>query len=68
MDHVGAELDDVASLVGVTHEVGMDALVCVGVGGIRPQDVENYLLLKIGNLMGDLHGALDPHDVVEGLD
>ncbi|GIX65207.1 bifunctional 5,10-methylene-tetrahydrofolate dehydrogenase/5,10-methylene-tetrahydrofolate cyclohydrolase [Babesia caballi] len=67
---VGAELDDVADLVGVAHLVRDSAEHGVAVGRVRPENVEDALvLLGLGDGR-DGDGAHDPLDVghvVDGL-
>ena len=58
-DAVGSELDDVASAVGVADKIGLDAEFAVAVGGIRPQNVDDELLLGRRDLMDNLKWSLD---------
>lgn len=65
LDAVGAELDDVAALVGVADVVGQDALILVGVGGVGPEDVDDEQLVAVLHLVHDLERPLELLDVVQ---
>ena len=46
LDTIGAKLDNVSCAVGVSDEVGLDAKFLIAISGIRPQDINDELLLR----------------------
>lgn len=45
LNAVRAEFDNVSCAIGISDEVWLDAQVLIAVGGVRPQNVHDELLL-----------------------
>jgi len=65
-DAIRTELHDVSGAVRVSHEVGLNTQLLVTVSGIRPQDVNNELLLRSRDLMDHFKRSLDSLNLVKG--
>ena len=64
LDTIGPKLDDVSCAVRITDEVRLNAQVLITVGRVRPEDVDDELLLGRGHFMDDLKRSLDLLDLV----
>ena len=64
-DTIRSKLDDVTCAVRISDEVRLDSQVLITVCWVRPENIDNKLLLGCGHLMDDLEWSLDLLDLVK---
>ena len=65
LDAIRAKFDDITGTVGIANKVRLDAKVLIAISGVRPQDVDDELLLRSRHFVDDLQRSLDLVDLVE---
>ena len=65
LDAIGPKLDDVSCAIRITDEVRLNAQVLIAVCRVRPEDVDDELLLGRGHFVDDLERSLDLLDLVQ---
>ena len=65
LDAIGSKLDDVSCAVRITDEVRLNAQVLITVCRVRPENVDDELLLGRGHFVDDLERSLDLLDLVQ---